>query len=155
MVTAISLIKQSKISYDDRCKIFAASLEDTKQSIEDKYYGSLNMAQMSQHHRLYGSAALTRETENQDRGKNRYEKSRSRSRSRDSRDRVIERGPSSREHRSHHRRDKHHHRSSHRDRERDRSRSRDRSRDRRIVSVDRDDSYHEDSSNKYHRSSRH
>ena len=39
LVTAISLIKQSKIANDDRCKILIASLQDTKAGIEDKSYG--------------------------------------------------------------------------------------------------------------------
>ena len=39
LVTAVSLIKQSKIAHDDRCKIFVSSLLDTKKGIEDKYYG--------------------------------------------------------------------------------------------------------------------
>lgn len=40
MVTAISLIKQSKIAQDERCKLLISSLQDTKKGIEDKYYGS-------------------------------------------------------------------------------------------------------------------
>lgn len=40
LITAMSLIKQSKIAHDDRCKLFIISLEDTKKSIEDKYYGN-------------------------------------------------------------------------------------------------------------------
>ncbi len=39
LITAISLIKQSKIASDERCKLFIISLQDTKKSIEDKYYG--------------------------------------------------------------------------------------------------------------------
>jgi cleavage and polyadenylation specificity factor subunit 6/7 len=39
---AMSLIKQSKISNDDRCKILISSLQDTLKGIEDKYYGSGN-----------------------------------------------------------------------------------------------------------------
>ena len=38
LITAISLIKQSKISNDERCKLFIMSLQDTKKGIEDKYY---------------------------------------------------------------------------------------------------------------------
>ena len=38
LVTAMSLIKQSKCAQDERCKLFVASLQDTKKSIEDKYY---------------------------------------------------------------------------------------------------------------------
>jgi len=39
LVTAISLIKQSKIANDDRCKILISSLQDTLKGIEDKSYG--------------------------------------------------------------------------------------------------------------------
>jgi cleavage and polyadenylation specificity factor subunit 6/7 len=39
LVTAVSLIKQSKISNDDRCKILISSLQDTLKGIEDKSYG--------------------------------------------------------------------------------------------------------------------
>ena len=40
LVTAISLIKQSKIANDDRCKILITSLQDTLHGIEAKSYGS-------------------------------------------------------------------------------------------------------------------
>ncbi|CDS40916.1 Nucleotide binding alpha beta plait [Echinococcus multilocularis] len=40
LVTAISLIKQSKIANDDRCKILIDSLQDTLHGIEMKSYGS-------------------------------------------------------------------------------------------------------------------
>ncbi|KAL5964623.1 Cleavage and polyadenylation specificity factor subunit 7 [Taenia solium] len=40
LVTAISLIKQSKIANDDRCKILITSLQDTLHGIEMKSYGS-------------------------------------------------------------------------------------------------------------------
>ncbi|CAF1075212.1 unnamed protein product [Adineta ricciae] len=39
LVTAVSLIKQSKIAGDDRCKILISSLQDTLKGIEDKSYG--------------------------------------------------------------------------------------------------------------------
>lgn len=39
LVTAISLIKQSKVSSDDRCKIIISSLQDTLHGIETKSYG--------------------------------------------------------------------------------------------------------------------
>jgi cleavage and polyadenylation specificity factor subunit 6/7 len=35
----VSLIKQSKIANDDRCKILISSLQDTLKGIEDKSYG--------------------------------------------------------------------------------------------------------------------
>lgn len=40
LVTAISLIKQSKVAHDDRCKILISSLQDTLKGIEDKSYSS-------------------------------------------------------------------------------------------------------------------
>jgi len=40
LVTAISLIKQSKIAADDRCKILISSLQDTLHGIESNSYGS-------------------------------------------------------------------------------------------------------------------
>ncbi|CAG0893863.1 unnamed protein product [Darwinula stevensoni] len=40
LVTAISLIKQSKVAHDDRCKIVISSLQDTLHGIEAKSYGS-------------------------------------------------------------------------------------------------------------------
>lgn len=40
LVTAISLIKQSKVAADDRCKILISSLQDTLRGVETKYYGS-------------------------------------------------------------------------------------------------------------------
>jgi len=39
LVTAISLIKQSKVAADDRCKILISSLQDTLHGIENKSYG--------------------------------------------------------------------------------------------------------------------
>ncbi|KER20595.1 hypothetical protein T265_10894 [Opisthorchis viverrini] len=40
LVTAISLIKQSKIANDDRCRILINSLQDTLHGIESKSYGT-------------------------------------------------------------------------------------------------------------------
>lgn len=40
LVTAISLIKQSKVAGDDRCKILISSLQDTLRGVEDKSYSS-------------------------------------------------------------------------------------------------------------------
>ncbi|CAI9744040.1 cleavage and polyadenylation specificity factor subunit 6-like isoform X2 [Octopus vulgaris] len=45
LVTAISLIKQSKIAGDDRCKILISSLQDTLHGIEEKSYGSKKLIQ--------------------------------------------------------------------------------------------------------------
>lgn len=40
LVTAISLIKQSKVSSDERCKVLVSSLQDCLHGIESKSYGS-------------------------------------------------------------------------------------------------------------------
>jgi len=40
LVTAVSLIKQSKIVNDDRCRILISALQDTLHGIELKSYGS-------------------------------------------------------------------------------------------------------------------
>ena len=40
LVTAISLIKQSKVADDDRCRILISSLQDTLQGIENKSYSA-------------------------------------------------------------------------------------------------------------------
>ncbi|CAK6447499.1 unnamed protein product [Pipistrellus nathusii] len=40
LVAAISLIKQSKVSADDRCKVLLSSLQDCLRAIESKAYGS-------------------------------------------------------------------------------------------------------------------
>jgi len=40
LVTAISLIKQSKVAGDERCRILITSLQDTLHGIESKSYGS-------------------------------------------------------------------------------------------------------------------
>lgn len=40
LVTAISLIKQSKVAHDERCKILISSLQDTLHGIESKSYSS-------------------------------------------------------------------------------------------------------------------
>jgi len=40
LVTAISLIKQSKVASDERCKILVSSLHDTLHGIETKSYSS-------------------------------------------------------------------------------------------------------------------
>ena len=40
LVTAISLIKRSKVAGDDRCKILISSLQDTLHGIENKSYGA-------------------------------------------------------------------------------------------------------------------
>ena len=39
LVTAVSLIKQSKVAHDERCKILVSSLQDTLHGIETKSYG--------------------------------------------------------------------------------------------------------------------
>ncbi|ELT93658.1 hypothetical protein CAPTEDRAFT_113017 [Capitella teleta] len=76
LVTAISLIKQSKIANDDRCKILISALQDTLHGIESKSYGSRR------------SRSRDRERERSDK---RRRVERSRSREREYRDRSRER----------------------------------------------------------------
>ncbi|VDN45436.1 unnamed protein product [Gongylonema pulchrum] len=40
LVTAISLIRQSRVANDDRCKVLVSSLQDTLNGIENKSYNS-------------------------------------------------------------------------------------------------------------------
>ena len=47
LVTAISLIKQSKVANDDRCKILISSLQDTLHGVETKSYGSARRGKCS------------------------------------------------------------------------------------------------------------
>ncbi|XP_061815425.1 cleavage and polyadenylation specificity factor subunit 6 isoform X1 [Nerophis lumbriciformis] len=102
LVTAISLIKQSKVSADDRCKVLISSLQDCLHGIESKSYGSAASDHV-----------------------NTMPKRRERSRERDhSRSREKSRRHKSRS------RDRHEDYYRERSRERDRHRERDRDRDR-------------------------
>lgn len=49
LVTAVSLIRQSKIANDDRCKILVGSLQDTLKGIEDKSYGQRYVIEKIKH----------------------------------------------------------------------------------------------------------
>ncbi|XP_055081581.1 cleavage and polyadenylation specificity factor subunit 6 [Periophthalmus magnuspinnatus] len=97
LVTAISLIKQSKVSADDRCKVLISSLQDCLHGIESKSYGSARERSRERDH-------------SRSREKSRRHKSRSRERDRHE-DYYRER---SRE------RDRHRERDRDRDRERER-----------------------------------
>ncbi|CAH1786284.1 unnamed protein product, partial [Owenia fusiformis] len=74
LVTAISLIKQSKISNDDRCKILVSSLQDTLHGIESKSYGQKPVAR--------GTSRERGRTRSRSRDRERSESKRSRHRSR-------------------------------------------------------------------------
>ncbi|XP_052233736.1 cleavage and polyadenylation specificity factor subunit 6-like isoform X2 [Dreissena polymorpha] len=90
LVTAISLIKQSKIANDDRCKILISSLQDTLHGIEEKSYGS-------KHSKTEISDARSRErrsrSRDRDREREKRSRHRSRSREREYRERSREREP--------------------------------------------------------------
>ncbi|EEB18987.1 Cleavage and polyadenylation specificity factor, putative [Pediculus humanus corporis] len=75
LVTAISLIKQSKVANDDRCKILISSLQDTLHGVEAKSYGSSRRDR----------------SRSRDRDRHRRRRERSRSRDREYRDRSRER----------------------------------------------------------------
>lgn len=129
LITAISLIKQSKIASDERCKLFILSLQDTKKDIEDKYYGGGGRSMSGggvgiESGMLSGSGGHGR---GESRDRERLKRSRSRdSRDRRERDREDRDRDRDRDRERGSRREKHHR--SHRERS-----SRDRSRDRRVV----------------------
>ncbi|KPJ14770.1 Cleavage and polyadenylation specificity factor subunit 7 [Papilio machaon] len=102
LVTAISLIKQSKVAHDDRCKILISSLQDTLHGVETKSYGGERRRSRS---RERDARAHHRAPRRRDRSASRY---RDRSRDREDRDSRYYRD--------------------YRERERERSRSRDRER---------------------------
>ncbi|KAF7261392.1 hypothetical protein EG68_01114 [Paragonimus skrjabini miyazakii] len=89
LVTAISLIKQSKIASDDRCRILINSLQDTLHGIESKSYGTKSSSRRRRRSYSdsgsddgmdeYGSSSATSGRRHRDRG--------NRSRSRDRHDR--------------------------------------------------------------------
>lgn len=107
LVTAISLIKQSKVSADDRCKVLISSLQDCLHGIESKSYGSASSPMML----LNARRERSRERDHsRSREKSRRHKSRSRDRHEDYyRERSRER-------------DRHRERDRDRDRERERER---------------------------------
>ncbi|XP_035708680.1 cleavage and polyadenylation specificity factor subunit 6 isoform X3 [Folsomia candida] len=113
LVTAISLIKQSKVSNDDRCKILISSLQDTLHGIETKGYGrredrSRSRERRSRHggsgadrggrrersrsprERDYGGSSGRDRSRERDRGYYEYPRDRSRSREREYRERGRE-----------------------------------------------------------------
>merc|ERR1719422_2195885 len=96
LVTAISLIKQSKVAGDDRCKILVSSLQDTLHGIENKSYGARHGSRHSperrhsssryRHHSPDRDRDRYRERERSPREREYYrerERERSRSRGRD------------------------------------------------------------------------
>ncbi|KAI2566950.1 CPSF6 isoform 2 [Pan troglodytes] len=100
LVTAISLIKQSKVSADDRCKVLISSLQDCLHGIESKSYGSGSRRERSRE---------------RDHSRSREKSRRHKSRSRDRHDDYY--------------RERSRERERHRDRDRDRDRERDRERE--------------------------
>eukprot|EP00096_Caligus_rogercresseyi_P005833 TRINITY_DN2186_c0_g1_i2.p1 TRINITY_DN2186_c0_g1~~TRINITY_DN2186_c0_g1_i2.p1 ORF type:complete len:481 (+),score=200.70 TRINITY_DN2186_c0_g1_i2:28-1470(+) len=89
LVTAISLIKQSKVASDDRCKILISSLQDTLHGIENKSYGARRERSRSRerhHHHHHNRHNHRRRSYSRERGgdyRADYYKERSRSRERD------------------------------------------------------------------------
>uniref|UniRef100_A0A069DWM7 Cleavage and polyadenylation specificity factor subunit 6 n=1 Tax=Panstrongylus megistus TaxID=65343 RepID=A0A069DWM7_9HEMI len=109
LVTAISLIKQSKAANDDRCKILVSSLQDTLHGVETKSYGSRRDRSRSR------ERERAHRRSRRDRSRSREYRERSRERDRD-RDRDRER-------------DKERYYADNYSRERSRSRERDRDRE--------------------------
>jgi cleavage and polyadenylation specificity factor subunit 6/7 len=96
LVTAISLIKQSKIANDDRCKILISSLQDTLHGIESKSYGSKS----SSRERRSRSRDRDRERDREKRSRSHRSRSREREYRERSRDRERDRYHESERHRS-------------------------------------------------------
>lgn len=88
LVTAISLIKQSKVAHDERCKILISSLEDTLNGIESKSYSRRERSRSRD--RSYRRGRRDR-SNSRDRYKEYKEKRYSRERSRDRGDRDRDR----------------------------------------------------------------
>ncbi|KAE9421462.1 hypothetical protein Angca_002211 [Angiostrongylus cantonensis] len=74
ILTAISLIKQSRVAHDDRCRLLVASLQDTLNGIESKAYSGGGGSGRSKHRDRSRSRS-------RDRDRKRRRRSRSRSRS--------------------------------------------------------------------------
>lgn len=89
LVTAISLIKQSKVAHDDRCRILISSLQDTLHGIENKSYGARRERSRSrdrERHRPARRRSYSREREREREyrpSREYYHHHRERSRSRD------------------------------------------------------------------------
>ncbi|XP_051169361.1 cleavage and polyadenylation specificity factor subunit 6-like isoform X2 [Leptopilina boulardi] len=125
LVTAISLIKQSKVAGDDRCKILISSLQDTLRGIETKSYGS----------------ARRDRSRSRDRDRNhRRRRERSRSRDREYRDRSRERDRDRDREREREREKERYYNETY-PRERSRSRERERDREREYRERSREESY--------------
>ncbi|XP_076368603.1 uncharacterized protein LOC143255981 isoform X2 [Tachypleus tridentatus] len=85
LVTAISLIKQSKVANDDRCKILISSLQDTLHGVESKSYGSRNKdrPRSRERDRSHERSSRREKSSRRDRSRSREKEYRERSRDRD------------------------------------------------------------------------
>ncbi|XP_015929097.2 cleavage and polyadenylation specificity factor subunit 6-like [Parasteatoda tepidariorum] len=85
LVTAISLIKQSKIGNDERCKILTNSLQDTLHGIESKLYRSRSKDRSNSRERDRSRERTSRreKSSRRDRSRSRDREYRERSRERD------------------------------------------------------------------------
>ncbi|RWS17638.1 cleavage and polyadenylation specificity factor subunit 6-like protein [Dinothrombium tinctorium] len=83
LVTAISLIKQSKVAADERCKILVSSLQDTLHGIESKSYGSRSKDRPRSRDRSRERSSRSSKSSRRDRSRSRERDYRERSRDRD------------------------------------------------------------------------
>lgn len=84
LVTAISLIKQSKVSGDERCKILISALQDTLHGIESKSYSARKDRPRSRE-KMSRERSSRREKSRRDRSRSRSPADRYRSREKDER----------------------------------------------------------------------
>lgn len=90
LVTAISLIKQSKVAQDERCKILISSLQDTLNGIESKSYSRRERSR-SRERPSYRRGRRDRSNSRERYKEKRYSRERSRDRDRDRGDRDRDR----------------------------------------------------------------
>lgn len=81
LVTAISLIKQSKVAHDERCKILISSLQDTLNGIESKSYSRRERSRSRD--RTYRRGRRERSNSRERYKEKRYSRDRSRDRERE------------------------------------------------------------------------
>merc|ERR1719397_1520767 len=127
LVTAISLIKQSKVAGDDRCKILISSLQDTLHGIENKSYGA--------RHGSHGGSRYSPDRRHRERFRDYSPNARDRERDRY---RERDRSPRDREREYYRERSRSRDREEYRKYYEDRDRERDRDRDRRETERERD-----------------
>lgn len=90
LATAISLISQSRVSHDDRCKIIISSLKDTLQGIESKSFSSGHRKDRPRSRERSRERSSRRDKSRRERSRSREREFRERSRDRHYEDRHYD-----------------------------------------------------------------